>query len=86
MQNIDAVIVHCLINWSMININNLYVDEVFCIKHIRYEHGSTVKNRYSAAMYWKINFNKIEQGFISIMSDLVVRKAYKAMSFWNDNE
>ena len=34
-------------------------------------------------MYWKINFNKIEQGFISIMHDLVIMKA---MTYWNANE
>ena len=43
-------------------------------------------NRYSVAMYWKINFNKIKQGFISITSDLVIMKACKAMTSWNDNE
>ena len=37
-------------------------------------------------MYWKINFNKIKQGFISITSDLDVVKACKVMNFWNDNE
>ena len=37
-------------------------------------------------MYWKINFNKIEQGFIGIMSDLVIVKACEVMDFWNDNE
>ena len=37
-------------------------------------------------MYWKINFNKIEQGFIGIKSDLVIMKACKAMTSWNDNE
>ena len=36
-------------------------------------------------MYWKINLNKIEQGFISRTSDLVIMKAYKAMNSWNDN-
>ena len=30
-------------------------------------------------MCWKINFNKIEQGFIGIMSDLDVVKACKVM-------
>ena len=43
------------------------------------------KNRYNVAMCWKINFNKIKQGFISIVSDLVVMKACKAMNTWNDN-
>ena len=37
-------------------------------------------------MYWKINFNKIEQGFIGITSDLDVAKACKVMNSWNDNE
>ena len=45
-----------------------------CIKCIRYEHGSMVKNIYSVAMCEKINFNKIEQGFVYIMSNLVVMK------------
>ena len=36
-------------------------------------------------MYWKINFNKIEQGFIGRMSDLVIGKACKVMNSWNDN-
>ena len=34
----------------------------------------------------KIIFNKIEQGFINIMSGLVIVKACKAMTSWNDNE
>ena len=37
-------------------------------------------------MYWKINFNKIEQGFIGIMSDLDITKACEVMNSWNDNE
>ena len=37
-------------------------------------------------MYWKVNFNKIEQGFSGITSDLDVMKACKVMNFWNDNE
>ena len=37
-------------------------------------------------MYWEINFNKIEQGFIGIMGDLVIMKACKVMNSWNDNE
>ena len=37
-------------------------------------------------MYWKINFNKIEQGFIGIMSDLDITKACKVMNIWNDNK
>ena len=37
-------------------------------------------------MYWKINFNKIEQGFISIMSDLDIAKACEVINSWNDNE
>ena len=56
-----------------------------CIKCIRYEHGSMVKNRYIVAMYRKINFNNIKQGFIGIWSDLAIMKACKAMTFWNDN-
>ena len=32
------------------------------------------KNRYSVAMCGEINFNKIKQGFIDIMSDLVIVK------------
>ena len=45
-----------------------------CINCIRYECGNTVENRYSVAMCGEINFNKIEQGFIDIMSDLVITK------------
>ena len=37
-------------------------------------------------MWWKINLNKIKQGFIRRMSDLVVMKACKVMTSWNDNE
>ena len=37
-------------------------------------------------MCWKINFNKIEQGFIGIMSDCDIEKACKVMNSWNDNE
>ena len=37
-------------------------------------------------MYWKINVNKSEQGFIGITSGLVIMKACKAMNSWNDNE
>ena len=33
----------------------------------------------------KINCDKIEQGFINLMSDLVIMKACKAMNSWNDN-
>ena len=36
-------------------------------------------------MCGKINFNKIEQGFIDMTSDLVIAKACKAMTSWNDN-
>ena len=36
-------------------------------------------------MYGKINFNKIEQGFIGITSDLVVMKACKTINSWNGN-
>ena len=36
-------------------------------------------------MYWKINFNKIEQGFIGIMSHHGVMKACKGMNSWNYN-
>ena len=49
-------------------------------------HGGTVKNRYSVAMYWEINFNKIKQGFVGIMSDLDIAKACTVMNSWNDNE
>ena len=31
-----------------------------------------MKNRYSVTMCEKINFNKMEQGFIYITSDLVI--------------
>ena len=37
-------------------------------------------------MYWKINFNKIKQGFIGITSDLDIAKACEVMNSWNDNE
>ena len=37
-------------------------------------------------MYGEINFNKIKQGFISRMSDLVIMKACEVMNSWNDNE
>ena len=42
------------------------------------------QNRYSVAMYWKRNFNKIEQGFSSIMSDLDIVQGYT--NSWDNNE
>ena len=37
--------------------------------------------RYSVAMYWGINFNKIKQGFIGITSDPVIVKACEVYEF-----
>ena len=37
-------------------------------------------------MYWKGNFNQIEQGFIGIISGLIIMKACEVMNFLNNNE
>ena len=37
-------------------------------------HKNVVKNRYGVTIYKEIIFNKIEQGLIYIMSDLVITR------------